>query len=349
MADSSSESKMVTAKAVFSAAASVSASIMLALANDLLPHKFQEYFFSGVQNFFSQFLSQVYLSTKISPSTQRLKVSKPEKENEFNVSMEPNEEVIDVLHGVKVINSYLPQVVEVAKSLRQEKKTLKLFTPSFEHMYGNLLDAWTPVNLDHPAMFETLAMDSEIKKTILEDLERFVKRRDYNRTIGKAWKRGYLLHGPPGTGKLSLVAAMANYLNFDIHDLGLTELKCNSDRRRLLVATASRSILVVEDIDCTIEFHDWAAEVRAANFPPGYAPERQITTSTTLIMVLLALSPCLSKAWCDEPHGKPSEDGFPTLMLVHFILKGVVRRSIALAENGGISLPNNGILPKASS
>ncbi|OWM74663.1 hypothetical protein CDL15_Pgr005243 [Punica granatum] len=333
MADSSSESKMVTAKAVFSAAASVSASIMLALANDLLPHKFQEYFFSGVQNFFSQFLSQ------------RLKVSKPEKENEFNVSMEPNEEVIDVLHGVKVINSYLPQVVEVAKSLRQEKKTLKLFTPSFEHMYGNLLDAWTPVNLDHPAMFETLAMDSEIKKTILEDLERFVKRRDYNRTIGKAWKRGYLLHGPPGTGKLSLVAAMANYLNFDIHDLGLTELKCNSDRRRLLVATASRSILVVEDIDCTIEFHDWAAEVRAANFPPGYAPERQ-----RMKMHLMEFSPLHYDNHLDNPHhGPASPIPLSFQSLVHFILKGVVRRSIALAENGGISLPNNGILPKASS
>ncbi|OWM74659.1 AAA-ATPase At3g50940-like [Punica granatum] len=347
MADSSSESKMVTAKAVFSAAASVTASIMLArtLANDLLPHEFQEYFFSGVRNFFSQFSSQVtvvieefdglvnnqiyeaaqvYLSTKISPSTRRLKVSKPEKENNFNVSMETNEEVIDVFNGVKVkwilasrrvesgyradhgmnssynfevrffelsfhlkhqdmvINSYLPHIVEAAKSLRQEKKTLKLFTPSFEHMYGNLSDAWTPVNLDHPATFETLAMELEIKKTILEDLERFVKRRDYYRRVGKAWKRGYLLYGPPGTGKSSLVAAMANYLNFDIYDLELTELRCNSDLRRLLVATANRSILVVEDIDCTIEFHDRAAEARATNFPPGYAPEKQVTLSGLL-------------------------------------------------------------------
>lgn len=112
-------------KAVFSAAASVTASIMLArtIANDFIPHDFQEYFFSGVRSFFSRFSSQVtivieefdglvnnqiyeavqiYLSTKISPSTRRIKVSKPEKENKFNVSMEPNEEVVDVFNGVKV-------------------------------------------------------------------------------------------------------------------------------------------------------------------------------------------------------------------------------------------------------
>lgn len=125
MADSSSESKMVTVKAVFSAAASVTASIMLArtVANDFLPHEFREYFFSGIRNFFSRFSSQVtivieefdglvnnqiyeaaklYLGTKVSPSTRRVKVSKPEKENNFHVSMEPNEEVIDVFNGVKV-------------------------------------------------------------------------------------------------------------------------------------------------------------------------------------------------------------------------------------------------------
>jgi chaperone BCS1 len=65
--------------------------------------------------------------------------------------------------------------------------------------------------------------------------------------------RPRLLYGPPGTGKSSLIAAMANYLKFDIYDLELTEVKSNSDLRRLLVGMSNRSILVVEDIDCTID------------------------------------------------------------------------------------------------
>ncbi|KAH9663061.1 protein HYPER-SENSITIVITY-RELATED 4 [Citrus sinensis] len=99
-------------------------------------------------------------------------------------------------------------------------------------------------------------MEQEQKTKIMQDLERFVKRKDYYRRVGKAWKRGYLLYGPPGTGKSSLIAAMANYLNFDVYDLELTELRSNSDLRTLLVATANRSILVVEDIDCTIDLQD---------------------------------------------------------------------------------------------
>ncbi|KAL5713194.1 hypothetical protein ACHQM5_015296 [Ranunculus cassubicifolius] len=70
---------------------------------------------------------------------------------------------------------------------------------------------------------------------------------------------------PPGTGKSSLIAAIANYLNFDVYDLDLTEIHQNSELRKLLVATANRSILVVEDIDCNINFQDREAESQRKN------------------------------------------------------------------------------------
>ncbi|BAT87632.1 hypothetical protein VIGAN_05102100 [Vigna angularis var. angularis] len=45
---------------------------------------------------------------------------------------------------------------------------------------------------------------------------------------------------------------MANYLNFDVYDLELTVVNGNSDLRKLLIATRNHSILVVEDIDCSL-------------------------------------------------------------------------------------------------
>ncbi|OEL14105.1 Protein HYPER-SENSITIVITY-RELATED 4 [Dichanthelium oligosanthes] len=96
-------------------------------------------------------------------------------------------------------------------------------------------------------------MDQKQKQSIIDDLDRFIKRKDCYKRIGKAWKRGYLLYGPPGTGKSSLIAAMANYLRFDIYDLDLTEVESNSDLRRLLIGMSNRSIIVAEDIDCSIE------------------------------------------------------------------------------------------------
>lgn len=106
-------------------------------------------------------------------------------------------------------------------------------------------------------------MDTNIKKTIVDDLDLFVRRREFYRKVGKAWKRGYLLYGPPGTGKSSLIAAMANYLNFDVYDLELAGINTNADLRRLLINTANRSILVVEDIDCSLDVEDRKDEERS--------------------------------------------------------------------------------------
>ncbi|KAJ8764473.1 hypothetical protein K2173_006213 [Erythroxylum novogranatense] len=344
MDTSSTDAKLATAKTVLTTAASVAGTLMLArtVAQDLLPHQFQDYLFFNLHKFFNRFSNQLtivvdehdglvnneiyetantYLASKISPSTQRLKVSKPENENNFIVKMEQGEEIVDVFQGVKfrwvlvcrqveragfhgrrdfnsslmsetrsfevsfhkkhkdmVLQSYFPYIVKEGKTIMLDKKTLRIFTVDQNMMYGNPADAWQPVNLDHPSTFDTLALDTKVKDTILKDLEMFVKRKDYYRKVGKAWKRGYLLYGPPGTGKSSLIAAMANYLNFDIYDLELTEIRSNSDLKRLLVATANRSVLVVEDIDCTVEFHDRLAQSRAAQ-NHDHPQENQVTLS----------------------------------------------------------------------
>nr|GMD22573.1 ATPase, AAA-type, core [Ipomoea batatas] len=69
------------------------------------------------------------------------------------------------------------------------------------------------------------------KDELIEDLNNFVEGKEYYKRIGKAWKRGYLLYGPIGTGKSSLIAAMSNYLNYDIYDLDLTKVRTNSNLR----------------------------------------------------------------------------------------------------------------------
>ncbi|XP_010503768.1 PREDICTED: AAA-ATPase At3g50940-like [Camelina sativa] len=235
--------------------------------------------------------AEAYLATKISNSTRRIKVNKHEKQSHYSVSVERDEQVVDTFDGVKlswilvcrhvdkkdfrnprdlnstlrsevrsyelsfrkkfknvVLESYLPFVVEQAALMKQNRKTLKIFT------LDSYSVEWTSVTLDHPSTFRTLAMDPEVKRNLVEDLDRFVQRKGFYGRVGKAWKRGYLLYGPPGTGKSSLIAAIANHLNFDIYDLDFTSLKSNAELRTLLMSTANRSILVVEDIDCSIEF-----------------------------------------------------------------------------------------------
>lgn len=159
-------------------------------------------------------------------------------------------------HQNLVLTQYIPFILEEARSKKQEAKALRIFTVDHQNLYGNLNDAWVGTTLDHPSTFDTLALDRDLREFVTGDLEKFVRRKEYYRKVGKAWKRGYLLYGPPGTGKSSLIAAMANYLHFDIYDLELTELNSNDELRRLLIAMPNKSIVVVEDIDCTVKFQD---------------------------------------------------------------------------------------------
>ncbi|CAL5089060.1 unnamed protein product [Urochloa decumbens] len=112
---------------------------------------------------------------------------------------------------------------------------------------------WSYIDFDHPTTFESLAMHPEKKRKIMDDLDDFRSSKDYYRRIGKVWKRGYLLYGPPGTGKSSMIAAMANYLNYDIYDIELTTVPSNNDLRKLFIETKGKSIIVIEDIDCSLD------------------------------------------------------------------------------------------------
>ncbi|XP_043704601.1 AAA-ATPase ASD, mitochondrial-like [Telopea speciosissima] len=120
-------------------------------------------------------------------------------------------------------------------------------------MYYYKKSLWSHVVFDHPSTFQTLAMEPEKKKDIMDDLINFSNSKDYYKKIGKAWKRGYLLYGPPGTGKSSMIAAMANLLEYDVYDLELTAVKDNTELRKLLIETSGKSIIVIEDIDCSLD------------------------------------------------------------------------------------------------
>ncbi|WCJ25027.1 P-loop containing nucleoside triphosphate hydrolases superfamily protein [Euphorbia peplus] len=145
----------------------------------------------------------------------------------------------------RVINSYFPHICTTAESIFNKRDSLQLFTYDLQY------SEWEPAVFKHPATFETLAMEPKLKESIVKDLDLFMQRKKYFQSVGRAWKRGYLLYGPPGTGKSTLVAAMANYLRFHIYDLQLQGVKSDGDLRRILTSTTNRSILLIEDVDCS--------------------------------------------------------------------------------------------------
>lgn len=158
-------------------------------------------------------------------------------------------------HRDLVRSTYLPHVRRQGRDLMAQSRQRKLFTNIPSARWGDdgsyTCSLWTDVPFEHPKTFDTLAMDPAKKKEIIDDLDMFKNGKEHHRRVGKAWKRGYLLHGPPGTGKSTMVAAMANYLGYDVYDMELTSVHTNTDLRKLLIQTTNKSIIVIEDVDCS--------------------------------------------------------------------------------------------------
>ncbi|RLN33890.1 hypothetical protein C2845_PM03G08550 [Panicum miliaceum] len=212
--------------------------------------------------------ARAYLAARIDP-TAMSRLCLTFRDDSQMLSMLPGDSVADVFEGVEftwtliaarsgppctlvlsfdaektevALHRYVPFIVMKMEGARRQERWLKIFM--------NEQLSWEGINHQHPATFDTVAMDPALKQSIIADIDRFLKRRDYYQRIGKAWKRGYLLYGPPGTGKSSLVAAIANYLCFNLYDLDLSRVSSNKGLQKLLTAMPNKSILVIEDIDC---------------------------------------------------------------------------------------------------
>ncbi|KAK7269065.1 hypothetical protein RIF29_21781 [Crotalaria pallida] len=156
-------------------------------------------------------------------------------------------------HRSFVTKSYLKHVLDEGKAISLRNRQRKLYTNCTGSGDSDKRGAWRHVIFEHPASFGTIAMDPNKKKEIIDDLAAFKKGKEYYARIGKPWKRGYLLYGPPGTGKSTLIAAIANFLRYDIYDIELTAVQTNAELRKLLIGITSKSVVVIEDIDCSLD------------------------------------------------------------------------------------------------
>jgi chaperone BCS1 len=110
---------------------------------------------------------------------------------------------------------------------------------------------WTLGTRIAPRALNSVVLDGTQAEELLADVKEFLNSRDWYREVGVPYRRGYLLYGPPGNGKTSVVKALAGELGMSIYLLLLSDPDMNDNRvNDLLAKVPDRNILLLEDIDC---------------------------------------------------------------------------------------------------
>jgi len=99
---------------------------------------------------------------------------------------------------------------------------------------------------------ETVVLDKERKEALVADINDFLSPSSprWYATRGVPYRRGYLFHGPPGTGKSSLSFALAGLFGLDIHVISLLEsTMTEADLNHMFNTLPKRCVVLLEDID----------------------------------------------------------------------------------------------------
>jgi chaperone BCS1 len=127
-----------------------------------------------------------------------------------------------------------------------------------------------------------VVLEAGVMEDLLVDVGRFITDEDWHISHNVPHRRGYLLHGAPGNGKSSVVAAVASHFSLPLAIVPLARLDSMATTIGEVLSSAPPcSVLVLEDIDAVFSHgvlkRDLSAKpgISAAHQPPQQQQHHQ--------------------------------------------------------------------------
>lgn len=138
------------------------------------------------------------------------------------------------------------------ENFREESDETKIFVLSDSWAGG-----WEKALTKKPRPKESIVLDGDLKQHVLEDARQFLSSKAWYRSRGIPYRRGYLLHGPPGCGKTSFCQVLAGEFQLDMCMLSLSNEKLNDAKLASYFRDApENSIILLEDVDAVFVDRD---------------------------------------------------------------------------------------------
>jgi len=122
--------------------------------------------------------------------------------------------------------------------------------PGKVKIYVNTGDRWASRLVACTKTLDKVILKDGQAEELLQDAEWFMKSRLWYYDKGIPYRRGWLLHGPPGCGKTSVILALAYSMGTTIYMLNAGDRSLSDGTLFSLVSTMRpNSLLVIEDVD----------------------------------------------------------------------------------------------------
>ncbi|KAG8811349.1 hypothetical protein FRC17_002513 [Serendipita sp. 399] len=142
-------------------------------------------------------------------------------------------------------NTILKQLVLQAKR-EYEQECVDRVQIYFADQHGS----WRWTDSRHKRPLSSIVLNPGVIEMLLADAKDFLRSEKWYASRGIPWRRGFLLHGTPGSGKSSLIHSIAGELALDVYIVSLSASWVNdASLTSLLGRIPARSILLLEDID----------------------------------------------------------------------------------------------------
>ena len=174
-----------------------------------------------------------------------------------------DESLLLTLHGwpgpgaAATRRAQLIALVDAARALytAQSRGRTELFIGQAEY------SQWDSIGTRRSRSLASVILPSGMAEDLMADARRFRRSIAWYIERGIPYRRGYLIYGTPGSGKTSLITAMAGELGLNICILSLSNPVLDDGKLlELMAEVPADSIVVLEDVDAAFAHRNHASE-----------------------------------------------------------------------------------------